>query len=191
MRCRNKSNKISTGNVGIASNPQQPICYEAESLASLLELIRREIEFARNLDRALPEKVWLKQQFSIGVNEVTRVLERMQPVSSVKCFSQEQLMNGDHNIKMPSVRLQAILLAADCNPRWLSKHLPNLAHSRGVPILFVKDKKGASLRLGELVKLKTAIAIGIKARGNAINQLVEKVLGNEIQVVVNKSEFWN
>lgn len=58
--------------------------------------------------------------------------------------------------------LQAILLATDCNPRWLTKHLPNLAHSKEVPLIFVKDKKGASLRLGELLKLKTAIAIGVK-----------------------------
>ncbi|KAL3511648.1 hypothetical protein ACH5RR_024365 [Cinchona calisaya] len=188
MRCRNRPNKVPTSDVGSSTfGPHQTIgsCYEGESLAGLLDLIRREIESSRNFDRALPEKVWLKQQFSIGVNDVTRVLERMQPVSSVKCSSQEQLMNGSHNVKMPSVQLQAILLAADCNPRWLLKHLPSLAHSRGVPILFVKDNKGGSLRLGELVKLKTAIAVGIKARGNPINQLVEKVLSNEIQEVVN------
>lgn len=63
---------------------------------------------------------------------------------------------------MNLVVLQAILLATDCNPRWLTKHLPNLAHSKEVPLIFVKDKKGASLRLGELLKLKTAIAIGVK-----------------------------
>ncbi|XP_038687587.1 uncharacterized protein LOC119986973 [Tripterygium wilfordii] len=30
---------------------------------------------------SLPEKVWLKQQFSIGVNDVTRLLEQMAPTS--------------------------------------------------------------------------------------------------------------
>ncbi|CDO97875.1 unnamed protein product [Coffea canephora] len=184
MRSRNKPNKASTVELS-TSDPEKQLCYEGESLLRLLELIRREIESARNLDRALPEKVWLKQQFSVGVNDVTRVLERMQPLSSVKSSPQEQSLHGSHNMKMPSVQLQAILLASDCNPRWLSKHLPNLAHSRGVPILFVRDKKGGSLRLGELLKLKTAIAIGIKASGNVINQFVEKLLDNEIQVAVS------
>lgn len=59
-------------------------------------------------------------------------------------------------------KCQAILIASDCNPRWLTKHLPSLALSRKVPLIFVKDKKSGSLRLGQLVKLKTAIAIGVK-----------------------------
>lgn len=109
------------------------------------------------------------------------------------------------------------MLASDCNPRQLTKHLPNLAHSRGVPLIFVKDEKGASLRLGELLKLKTAIAIGIKvgavlllyflkslssyaismlmlhihcikqtqARGNTINQLIDKILIDKVIRVGN------
>lgn len=60
------------------------------------------------------------------------------------------------------LRMQSVFVASDSNPRWLTKHLPSLASSRKVPLIFVKDKKGGSLRLGELVKLKTAIAIGIK-----------------------------
>jgi hypothetical protein len=60
--------------------------------------------------------------------------------------------------------MQAVLVASDCNPLWLTKHLQSLAASRGVPLIFVKDNKQGSLRLGELVKLKTAIAIGIKVR---------------------------
>ncbi|KAL6576900.1 hypothetical protein OROMI_011176 [Orobanche minor] len=70
----------------------------------------------------------------------------------------------------------AILLASDCNPRFLSKHLPNLANLRGVPILLVKDNKGGSLQLGQLVNLKTAIAIGIKVRKNGIDELIQNVL---------------
>ncbi|CAI9112398.1 OLC1v1012846C1 [Oldenlandia corymbosa var. corymbosa] len=141
-----------------------------------------EVESARGMDTALPEKVWLKQQFAIGVNEVTRLLERMPPVSSGTGSSHEV---GKYSNEIPSGQLQAILLASDCNPRWLSKHLRSLANSRNVPILYVKDNKRGSLRLGEVVKLKTAIAIGIKGRGNAINQLVQKVLGNEIPVAVD------
>ncbi|PON88787.1 Ribosomal protein [Trema orientale] len=101
------------------------------------------------------------QQFSIGVNEVTRVLERMTPTSKTG-------------------KLQAVLLASDSNPRWLTKHLPSLALSRKVPLIFLKDNKQASLRLGQLVKLKTAIAIGVKAKGNSINQLFAEILvGND------------
>lgn len=58
--------------------------------------------------------------------------------------------------------MQAVLVASDCNPRWLTKHLPGLAASRRVPLIFVRDRKEGSLRLGGLVKLKTAIAIGVK-----------------------------
>lgn len=60
--------------------------------------------------------------------------------------------------------MQAVLVASHCNPRWLTKHLESLASSRSVPLIFVKDDKEGSLRLGELVKLKTALAIGIKVR---------------------------
>nr|GMD70888.1 Ribosomal protein L7Ae/L30e/S12e/Gadd45 [Ipomoea batatas] len=114
-----------------------------------LSVVSRELECARSLDRALPDKVWFKQLFSIGVNEVTRLLERMPPVN-------------DSDMTDISIWFKAILVAADCNPQWLTKHLPNLAASRRVPLFFVKDKKRASLRLGEVVKLKTAIAVGVK-----------------------------
>jgi len=60
--------------------------------------------------------------------------------------------------------MQAVLVASDCNPRWLTKHLQSLASSRSVPLIFVGDNKHGSFRLGELVQLKTAIAIGIKVR---------------------------
>lgn len=40
--------------------------------------------------------------------------------------------------------------------------MESLANSKKVPVVFVRDKKRGSLRLGELVKLKTAIAIGVK-----------------------------
>lgn len=69
------------------------------------------------------------------------------------------------------------IVSLGLQPRWLTKHLPTLASLRKVPVIFVKDKKGGSLRLGELVHLKTAIAIGVKARGNGINQAIEEILG--------------
>ncbi|ONK67652.1 uncharacterized protein A4U43_C05F2300, partial [Asparagus officinalis] len=68
----------------------------------------------------------------------------------------------------------AILLASDCNPRSLTKHIPNLASSRNVPIISIKDNKRGSIRLGELVNLKTAMAIGVKLRGSNINTAVNE-----------------
>ncbi|XP_010490328.1 PREDICTED: 60S acidic ribosomal protein P0-like [Camelina sativa] len=61
----------------------------------------------------------------------------------------------------------------------LRKHIPNLAASRGVLVLYIRDNKRASLRLGELVKLKTALAIGVKTRGNELNLLLQQILPSE------------
>ncbi|XP_058083463.1 uncharacterized protein LOC131231320 [Magnolia sinica] len=149
-------------------------CYEGEGLAALLKRLEREVESAKLSKGTLPEKIWIKQQFSIGVNDITRVLERMAS-AEVESSAQESTAVRSGR-KAPLVPLQAVLLASDCNPRWLTKHLPGLASSRGVPLIFVKDKKGGSLRLGELVKLKTAIAIGVKAKGSGINKAIEEVL---------------
>lgn len=71
-----------------------------------------------------------------------------------------------------ALSMKVILLAADCNPRWLTKHLPGLALSRNVPVIFVKDEKGGSLRLGELVKLKTVIAVGIKVTNHDLEDYI-------------------
>ncbi|XP_042047861.1 60S ribosomal protein L7a-like [Salvia splendens] len=80
---------------------------------------------------------------------------------------------------------QVILVASDCNPRTLIKYLPALAASRNVPLISVRDRKEGSLRLGELIKVKTAIAIGVKAKGNYINQLIEDALTNN---KINRTE---
>lgn len=150
--------------------------FEGERLSTLLERLEREIESAKLLKGALPDKIWIKQQFAIGVNDVTRVLERMH-CTDIEGSTREQPVISGHR-KAPLVPLQAVLLASDCNPRWLTKHLPALASSRRVPLIFVRDKKGGSLRLGELVKLKTAIAIGVKAKGSGINKAIEEILSN-------------
>lgn len=105
------------------------------------------------------------------MNDVTRVLERMKPVTSPMAAGLASECNppapppkakAASNANANATALQAVLIAADSNPRWLTKHLPSLALSRNVPLIFLKDNKGASLRLGQLVKLKTAIAIGVK-----------------------------
>ncbi|KAJ7973151.1 Ribosomal L7Ae/L30e/S12e/Gadd45 family protein [Quillaja saponaria] len=176
-RAKSKATKKQSNDLNSTlDSDRQKICYEGEGLANLLRLIRREIESARILDgNSLPEKIWFKQQFSIGVNDVTRVLERMDPFNKLGNSLQQPNVSSSRH-RGPSVKLQAILVASDCNPRWLTKHLPSLASSRKVPLIFVKDNKKGSLRLGELFKLKTAIAIGVKAKGNAINKVFEEIL---------------
>ncbi|KAL6223334.1 hypothetical protein ACLB2K_006721 [Fragaria x ananassa] len=162
--------------------------YEGERLDLLLQSIQRKIESARVMDNSLPEKIWFKLQFAVGVNDVTRVLERMKPVTLPMAASLESECGSASpppKAKAASLadvtELQAVLIAADSNPRWLTKHLPSLALSRNVPLIFLKDNKGASLRLGQLVKLKTAIAVGVKAKGNVINQLVDEILRGSSQ----------
>ncbi|KAJ0458058.1 putative 50S ribosomal protein L30e [Helianthus annuus] len=151
--------------------------YEGQSLLHLLSSIQREIKSARLADQSLPHKIWLKQQFSIGVNDVTRVLERMPAVHGSISSPLQKATYCSRNAKQPPLRLQAILIATDCNPRGLTKHLPILASSREVPVIFVKDTTGGSFKLGEIVNLKTAMAIGVKARGNSINKMISEILG--------------
>ncbi|CAN6572552.1 hypothetical protein FF1_047289 [Malus domestica] len=169
-------NKNSQGHSKSAFLPQDQDLYEGERLDRLLQQIQRRIESTRLEDgKSLPEKIWFKKLFAIGVNDVTRVLERMPPTARASSLAG----------KAACIELQAVVIAYDCNPRWLSKHLPSLALSRKVPVIFLKDNKGASLRLGQLFKLKTAIAIGVKAKGNAINLLFEEILsGNTMQLGV-------
>ncbi|XP_038983297.1 uncharacterized protein LOC103698520 [Phoenix dactylifera] len=151
-------------------------CYEGDRLDGLLSKLERSIEAAKILKGDLPEKIWIKHQFAIGVNDVSRVLERM-PLGEMQVHSKEDPETKSGLRRAPLVPLQAVILASDCNPRWLTKHIPSLASSRQVPVIFVKDNKGGSLRLGELVKVKTALAIGVKARESCINRTIDKVLG--------------
>ncbi|QCE07167.1 50S ribosomal protein L30e-like [Vigna unguiculata] len=136
------------GNTSNSSFPSLENNYEGERLTNLLQSIRREIRTARDSDgTSLSEKIWLKQQFSIGVNDVTRVLERMKPCTELESSAQLVPLRSNNN-KTPSVKLQAVLVASDCNPRWLTKHLQSLASSRSVPLIFVGDNKHGSFRLG-------------------------------------------
>lgn len=167
----NRSSKLS-------SAPQAQVYYEGERLVFLLKSIQKGIESSRALENSLPEKIWFKQQFAVGVNDVTRVLERMTPCIETSNPPQNSLVSCSKR-RLPPVQLQAVLLAADCNPKGLTKHLPGLASSRKVPVILIRDNKMGSLRLGELIKMKTAMAIGVKMRGNAINQIIEQIVHEE------------
>ncbi|OAY70846.1 hypothetical protein ACMD2_09945 [Ananas comosus] len=149
-------------------------CYGGDRLDDLLLKLMRSIESAKASKGELPEKIWIKQQFAVGVNDVTRVLERMPHCDSATHCNEEPIKTALR--RAPLVPLQAVILVGDCNPKWLTKHIPSMAMSRKVPVIFVKDNKRGSLRLGELVKLKTALAVGIKARGTVINKAIDEVL---------------
>ncbi|KAM3338228.1 hypothetical protein P3S68_031445 [Capsicum galapagoense] len=131
----------------------------SQQITDVNDASRRKIETARKYDRPSPENFWFKQLFSIGVNEVMQMLERMSPI---------------HHYRLKCILLDfsVILVASDCHPRLLTKKLESLANSKNVPVVFVKDNKRGSLRLGELIKLKTAIAIGVKDKRNQFNQFI-------------------
>ncbi|QCE11964.1 pantoate--beta-alanine ligase [Vigna unguiculata] len=89
---------------------------EGERLTNLPQSMRREIRFARDSDgTSLPEKIWLKQQFSIGVNDVTRVLKRMKPCTELESSAQLVPLRSNNN-KTPSVKLQVDFLCRICRP---------------------------------------------------------------------------
>ncbi|WVZ66815.1 hypothetical protein U9M48_015985 [Paspalum notatum var. saurae] len=153
-----------------------------EDLDDLISKLVRSVEVAKGSRGVLPEKIWMKQQFAIGVNDVTRVLERM-PHSATESSSAACAVPSRR--QSPLVPLQAVLVAADCNPKWLTKHIPTLASTRQVPMLCVKDNKGGSLRLGQVVNVRTALAIGVKARDSIVNKTIDEVLKGS-KLVVNE-----
>ncbi|PKA53488.1 hypothetical protein AXF42_Ash021305 [Apostasia shenzhenica] len=57
-------------------------CHEGKRLDDLLTKIRKSIELANLSKGELPHQIWIKQHFAVGVNDVTRVLERMPPGDS-------------------------------------------------------------------------------------------------------------
>uniref|UniRef100_A0A0E0LNT8 Ribosomal protein eL8/eL30/eS12/Gadd45 domain-containing protein n=1 Tax=Oryza punctata TaxID=4537 RepID=A0A0E0LNT8_ORYPU len=148
-----------------------------DALDDLLSKLIRSVEVAKASREGLPEKIWMKRQFAIGVNDVTRVLERM-PAAAATHFghSSSETLTDKALCRAPSVLLQVVLVAADCNPKWLTKHIPTLASTRQVPVLCLKDNKESSLRLGQVVNVRTALAIGVKARDSIINKAIDEVL---------------
>nr|XP_051210967.1 uncharacterized protein LOC127328405 [Lolium perenne] len=135
--------------------------FGGDTLDELLSKLIRSVEVAKALRGGLPEKVWMKQQFCVRVNDVTRVLERMPAAVASHCGCSSE--GSTHKVlwRAPLVPLQVVLIAADCNPKWLTKHIPTLASTRQVPVLCLKDNKGSSLRLGQVANVKTALAIGM------------------------------
>lgn len=147
-----------------------------DSLDELLSKLIRSVEVAKASAGGLPEKIWMKQQFCIGVNDVTRVLERMPAAVASHSGCSSEASTHKTLRRAPLVPLQAVIIAADCHPKWLTKHIPTLASTKQVPVLCLKDNKGSSLRLGQVANVRTALAIGIKARDSIINKTIDEVL---------------
>ncbi|XP_044964733.1 uncharacterized protein LOC123425126 [Hordeum vulgare subsp. vulgare] len=147
-----------------------------DCLDELLSKLIRSVEVAQDSRGGLPEKIWMKQQFSVGVNDVTRVLERMPVAAASHSCCSSKAPASTARRRAPLVPFQAVIIAADCNPKWLTKHIPTLASTRQVPVLCLKDNKGSSLRLGQVVNVGTALAIGIKARDSIINKAIDEIL---------------
>ncbi|EEC82517.1 hypothetical protein OsI_27015 [Oryza sativa Indica Group] len=169
-----------------------------DALDDLLSKLIKSVEVAKASREGLPEKIWMKRQFAVGVNDVTRVLERMPAATAAthSGHSSTEAITDKALCRAPPVLLQSrkghesiapfkervlyslpvVLVAADCNPKWLTKHIPTLASTRQVPVLCLKDNKESSLRLGQVVNVRTALAIGVKARDSIINKAIDEVL---------------
>ncbi|BAF22308.1 uncharacterized protein [Oryza sativa Japonica Group] len=149
-----------------------------DALDDLLSKLIKSVEVAKASREGLPEKIWMKRQFAVGVNDVTRVLERMPAATAAthSGHSSTEAITDKALCRAPPVLLQVVLVAADCNPKWLTKHIPTLASTRQVPVLCLKDNKESSLRLGQVVNVRTALAIGVKARDSIINKAIDEVL---------------
>uniref|UniRef100_A0ACD5WTZ6 Uncharacterized protein n=3 Tax=Avena sativa TaxID=4498 RepID=A0ACD5WTZ6_AVESA len=160
-------------------DPEQVVTSDyigGDSFDELLSKLIRGVEVAKASAGGLPEKIWMKQQFCVGVNDVTRVLERMPAAVASHSGCSSEASTRKALRRAPLVPLQAVLVVADCHPKWLTKHIPILASTRQVPVLCVKDNKGSSLRLGQVANVRTALAIGIKARDSIINKTIDEVL---------------
>ncbi|KAI4990922.1 hypothetical protein ZWY2020_039293 [Hordeum vulgare] len=172
---KNKSEK----SVKLLKDAEQAVTSDyitGDCLDDLLSKLIRSVEVAKASRGGLPEKIWMKQQFSVGVNDVTRVLERMPAAAASRSGCSSKAPTSTVRRRAPLVPLQAVIIAADCNPKWLTKHIPTLASTRQVPVLCLKDNKGSSLRLGQVANVRTALAIGIKARDSIINKAIDEIL---------------
>lgn len=104
---------------------------------------------------------------------MTRLLERMPECEKTRAAALVPLQVRKKELVLPFAIVtkrcnrdiwgQVVVVAVDCKPKWLTKHVGSLAASRKVPVIMVRDGKGGgSLALGGLLKLKTALAIGVK-----------------------------
>ncbi|XP_024357829.1 uncharacterized protein [Physcomitrium patens] len=164
-------------------------------LANAIEIVveNQAGEISRSEVKEGSKKCLPKANLCVGINNVTRTLERMpaKPAGASEGESQpkrsktvdntvtklgtsaQQLHPKSSNV----TRLQAVIVAADVQPKALVAHLGALCASRGVVILPVSGGDGSgSLKLGEVLGTRAAIAIGIKEGDTPINWAVESIM---------------
>lgn len=173
-------------------------------LHGLLEILHSAIKMEIGAAKeSLPSKVVMRKCkifFYIGVNNVTRALERM-PLVQKKPIQKELADLGTKNESVQAElgsngknrwdaeleksisslsttpHIQAVLAASDVHPRLLISHLPDLAASRNVPLLTISGGGGTgSMRLGEIFNVRTAIAVALKNGDSAINAVMKSFL---------------
>lgn len=181
------------------------VYFKQKPLDELLEKLSRAIEAAEQLKGQVHDNIWMKQMFSVGINDVTRTLERLPIAKTIQnnipdikhpelvpetfghfttSEDEDVAPNKESFISLKKtgkqvIHLQAVLAAIDCHPRVLVGHLPNLTSSRDVPLLCIEDHGSGSLRLGQLVKLKRAGAIGVKVGKSEINKAIQDIIDDQ------------
>ncbi|KAG0597957.1 hypothetical protein M758_12G033100 [Ceratodon purpureus] len=179
--------------------------WSGKQLESLLQALSRAIEIvlekrAEELDlekgkegskKCLAKE--LKANLCVGINNVSRALERMPAKSAITSLGEPQSKRSKtvDNIvtelealgqqiqpkRAKATPLQAVIVAIDVQPKALVAHLGVLCASRGVLMLPIRGGDGSgSLKLGEVLGTRTAIAVGIKEGDTPINWAVESIM---------------
>ncbi|OAE26525.1 hypothetical protein AXG93_1406s1170 [Marchantia polymorpha subsp. ruderalis] len=127
----------------------------------------------------------LKAHFCTGINNVTRTLERI-PKQEKKGISLSQKLATSMasceeapagSPRGKPIKLQAIIVAMDVQPKILVSHIGELCMSRGIPMVSIIGGDGmGSLRLGKTLGLRTATVIGVKAGSSPINAALQAIL---------------
>jgi hypothetical protein len=74
------------------------------------------VEVAKASREGLPEKIWMKRQFAVGVNDVTRVLERMPAATAAthSGHSSTEAITDKALCRAPPVLLQVDFFSCYC-----------------------------------------------------------------------------
>lgn len=178
--------------------------WSGKQLESLLLALSRAIEIVleKQAEESSPKQVKegskkclakeLKANLCVGINNVSRALERMpaKPAGSEgepqskRSKSVDNIVTGLETLgqqlrpkRANGTPLQAVIVAMDVQPKALVAHLGVLCASRGVLMLPISGGDGTgSLKLGEVLGTRTAIAIGIKEGDTPINWAVESIM---------------
>ena len=106
------------------------------------------------------EKIGEKGKLRIGVNEVTKAIEREQA--------------------------KLVFIAQDVEPKEIVMHLPLLCEEKGIPYTFVKTKKELSEKSGIEVSASSVAVVDAGAANKEFAELVKKI--QELKAKKEKKE---